>query len=99
MYINILLFGVDKSNNQPIFKSRNFIDNLSNLETIVKRVDVFAKQILNNTKTSVSVKSVEVGEWIYNGVFGICLIEEKLKGKFSNQQRLNIVISRVFHQQ
>ena len=81
----------DKSNNQPIFKSRNFIDNLSNLETIVKRVDVFAKQILNNTKTSVSVKSVEVGDWIYNGVFGICLIEEKLKGKFSNQQRLNIV--------
>jgi len=80
----------DKSNNQPIFKSRNFIENLSNLESIVKRVDVFAKQILNNTKTSVSVESVEVGEWIYNGVFGICLIEEKLEGKFSNQQRLKI---------
>ena len=80
----------DKSNNQPIFKSRNFIENLSNLESIAKRVDVFAKQILNNTKTSVSVESVKVGEWIYNGVFGICLIEEKLEGKFSNQQRLKI---------
>ena len=80
----------DKSNNQPIFKSRNFIDNLSNLEVIVKRVDVFAKQILNNSKTSVFVKSVKVGEWIYNGVFGICLTEEKLEGKFANQQRLKI---------
>ena len=80
----------DKSNNQPIFKSINFIENLSNLESIVKRVDVFAKQILNNNKTLVSAESVEVGEWIYNGVFGICLIEEKLEGKFSNQQRLKI---------
>ena len=80
----------DKSNNQPIFKSRNFIDNLSNIEGIVKRVDVFAKQILNNSKTSVFAKSVKVGEWIYNGVFGICLIEEKIEGKFANQQRLKI---------
>ena len=38
----------------------------------------------------VSAESVEVGEWIYNGVFGICLIEEKLEGRVSNQQRLKI---------
>lgn len=80
----------DKSNNQPIFKSRNFIANLSNLESIIKRVEVFARQILSNSKTVVSAESVEVGEWIYNGVFGICLIEEKLEGRVSNQKQLKI---------
>ena len=80
----------DKSNNQPIFKSRNFIDNLSKLESILNRVDVFAKQILNNSKISVFATNVNVGDWIYNGVFGISLIEEKLQGKFANQQRIKI---------
>lgn len=80
----------DKSNNQPIFKSRNFIANLSNLESIFKRVEVFCSQILNNSKTVVSAERVEVGDWIYNSVFGICLIEEKLEGKVSHQKQLKI---------
>jgi hypothetical protein len=80
----------DKSNNQPIFKSRNFTENLSKLESILNRVDVFAKQILNNSKISVFATNVNVGDWIYNGVFGISLIEEKLQGKFANQQRIKI---------
>jgi hypothetical protein len=80
----------DKSNNQPIYKSRHFIDNLLNFEDILTRVDIFAKQVLANTKNSVSVESVKVGEWIYNGVFGISLIEKKLEGKVPNQRRLKI---------
>lgn len=80
----------DKSNNQPIFKSRYFTDNLSNLESIVSRAEVFAQQILNNTKTLIPAESVAVGDWIFNSVFGICLVEEKLRGKFSNQQRFKI---------
>tara|TARA_B110000240_G_scaffold36116_2_gene39494 strand:- start:601 stop:987 length:387 start_codon:yes stop_codon:yes gene_type:complete len=33
----------NNSYNEPIFKSRKFIDNLSNIEGIVKRVDAFAE--------------------------------------------------------
>jgi len=80
----------DKSNNQPIYKSRKFIHNLSNFESIVKRVDCFAKQILNNNKTIVSVENIEVGDWIYNSVFGICLVEERSESKFVNEKGLKI---------
>ena len=80
----------DKSNNQPIFKSRNFTENLSELESILNRVNVFAKQILNNSKISVFATKVNVGDWIYNGVFGISVIEKKIQGKFANQQRIKI---------
>ena len=47
------IYRQDKSNNQPIFKSINFSKNLSNLDDIVKRVDFFSKQILNNSKTNI----------------------------------------------
>lgn len=84
------IYRQDKSNNQPIFKSINFSKNLSNLDDIVKRVDFFSKQILNNSKTIVFAKSLKVGDWIYNSVFGICLTKEIIEGKFANQQRLKI---------
>ena len=45
---------------------------------------------MNNNKTIVSVENIEIGDWIYNSVFGICLVEARSESKFVNEKGLKI---------